>query len=211
MSNQEPLPEYYITDDRQRVAKPTYEALAQCQIIMVGDNGIPGPTLIEPGEHFTTDAVPNDQWLPLNRAAGERYDAWKASLPSTGQGVTQMDISEAAYMMRPREGEPELPHIQWHAAVLQLAARLAEKRSGGGMRVPQPAMAHRPGGSKQPVMPFVSHGSAMPSQVGQPGPQDAPQRVAGPDAARRSRPGARPATPLANSAASDSLAQTAGS
>lgn len=203
----EPLPESYMTDDRQRVVKPTYEALAQCQIIMVGENGIPGPTLVEPGEHFTTEAIPNHQWLPLNRAAGERFEAWVNSLPASGAGLTQADITEAAYAMRPREGEPEIPHDQWWGAVMKYAGAMKERRQGGAMRVPQPAQPHRAGGNKMQVMPFVSHGTAMPAEVGQPGPQDAPQRVAGAEVARRGRPGAK--SPLANSAASDSVAQTA--
>lgn len=207
--NNEPLPEAYVTDDRQRVVKPTYEALAQCQIIMVGENNIPGPTLVEPGEHFTTEAIPNHQWLPLNRAAGERFDAWVNSLPASGAGLTQGDITEAAYAMRPREGEPEIPHDQWWAAVMKYAAAMKDRRQGGAMRVPQPAQPHRAGGARAPVMPFVSHGTAMPAEVGQPGPQDSPQRVAGGDVARRGRPG--PKSPLANSAAADSVAQTASS
>lgn len=209
MSNQEPLPEFYLTDDRQRISRPTYEALAQCQIIMVGENNIPGPTLVEPGEVFTTDAVPNHQWFPLNRAAGERYDAWIAALPASGAGLSQAEITEAAYMMRPREGEPEIPHDQWWGAVMKLAATMKDKRQGNAPRVPQPAQ--RQGGQRATVMPFVSHGTTMPGNVGQPGPQDAPQRVATGDAGtRRVRPAAKPASPLSNSNPSDSVAQTAG-
>lgn len=211
MSEFEALPEFYLTDDRARVSKPTYEALAQCQIIMVGENGIAGPTLTEPGEHFTSDAVPNHQWLPLNRAAGEKYDRWLSSLPNSGAGLSQEDITHAAYAMRPREGEPEIPHDHWWPQVLKYAAALKDKRMGNAPRVPQPAQGHRAGGAKQPVMPFVSQGTAMPSQVGQPGPQDAPQRVAGPEVSRRARPSARPTAPLANAEVSDSQVQTASS
>lgn len=209
MSNHEPLPEHYVTDDRQRVSRPTYEALAQCQIIMVGENNIPGPTLVEPGEHFTTDAVPNHQWLPLNRAAGKRYEAWLAALPASGAGLTQAEITEAAYAMRPREGEPEIPHDQWWAAVMKYAVAMKEKRQGNAPRVPQPAQ--RQGGAKTTVMPFVSHGTTMPGEVGQPGPQDAPQRVVGGDGSRRTRPGTKATAPLANASVSDSVAQTASS
>lgn len=210
MSQLDDLPQHYMTEDRQRIAAPTYEALAQCQIIMVGETGIAGPTLVEPGEIFTTDSTPNHQWLPLNRAAGERFEAWFASLPANGNGLSQGEITEAAYAMRPREGEPEIPHDQWWAAVMRYAAAMKEKRQGGSMRIPQPAMAHR-AGAKQPVMPFVSHGSTLPMQAGQPGPHDAPQRVTSADVARRPKGQARPASPMANSAPSDSVAQTASS
>src|ERR1700676_4782215 len=184
MSQLEELPEYFVTDDRQRLTKPTYEALAQCQIIMVSETGVVGPTLIEPGEVFSTDAIPNHQWMPLNRAAGERFENWLAKLPNSGSGLSQAEITEAAYAMRPREGEPEIPHDQWWPAVLKYAAAMKDKRSSGTMRVPQPAQPHRAGGAKTPVMPFVSHGTAQPAEVGQPGPQDAPQRQAGPEAPR---------------------------
>lgn len=210
MSLNEPLPEYFVTDDRQRVTKPTYEALAQCQIIMASETGIVGPTLIEPSEIFSTDVTPNHQWLPLNRAAGERFESWLASLPTSGNGLSQAEITEAAYAMRPREGEPEIPHDQWWPAVLKYAAALKDKRSGS-MRIPQPAQAHRAGGAKTPVMPFVSHGTTQPAEVGQPSAQDAPTRLAGPDSSRRQRPGPKTASPLANSTTSDSVAQTAGS
>lgn len=208
MSLHEPLPEFYLTDDRVRVSKPTYEALAQVQIILVGENGIPGPTLMEPGEQFTSDAIPNHQWLPLNRAAGERFEAWIASLPASGNGLSQAEITEAAYAMRPREGEPEIPHEQWWHAVMKYAATMKDKRQGNALRVPQPAQTHRAGGKQNPVMPFVTHGTTMPAEAGQPGPQDAPQRVAGADVSRRARPGAKPASPLANSAPADSQVQT---
>lgn len=209
MSLHEPLPEFYMTDDRQRVSRATYEALAQCQIIMVGENNIPGPTLVEPGEHFTTDAIPNHQWLPLNRAAGERFEAWLAALPASGNGLSQGEITEAAYAMRPREGEPEIPHDQWWAAVMKYAVAIKDKRQGNAPRIPQPAQ--RQGGVQKTVMPFVSHGTTMPGETGQPGPQDAPQRVAGGDGSRRTRPGQKATAPLANATTSDSVSQTASS
>src|SRR5579859_1207638 len=119
MSELEPLPEFFVTDERQRIAQPTYELLAQCQVVMASaETGLTGPTLMEAGEIITTDATPNHQWYPLNRAAGERFEAWLASLPTQGASLTQAEISEAAYAMRPREGEPELPHDQWWPAVL---------------------------------------------------------------------------------------------
>jgi hypothetical protein len=211
MDLNEPLPECFVTDDRQRLYKPTYEALAQCQIIMASETGMVGPTLCEPGDIFSTEATPNHQWLPLNRAAGERYEAWLASLPASGAGLTQADITEAAYAMRPREGEPEIPHDQWWGAVMKYAAAMKDRRNGGAPRIPQPAQPHRAGGAKMPVMPFVSQGTGMPLEAGQPMPGDVPQRQAGPDVSRRAKPGPRATSPLANSAPSDSVAQTAGS
>jgi hypothetical protein len=204
------LPEYFVTDDRpsQRIARPTYEALAQCQIIMVSaETGVAGSTMIEAGEIFTTEAAPNDQWLPLNRAAGERHEAWLASLPANSNGISQEEITEAAYMMRPREGEPEIPHDLWWPRVLQLAAALKAKK-GGGMRVPQPAMPIRAGGQQKPVMPFMQAGTGMPIDPGRaPIGAEAPRQVAA-ESGRRVRQ-TRQSVPLANATPSESSVQTA--
>lgn len=207
MSDHEPLPEHYLTDDRppRRISAPTYEALAQCQIIMIGENNIPGPTLIEPGEHFTTESIPNHQWMPLNRAAGERFDIWVNSLPTSGTGLNQAEITEAAYAMRPREGEPEIPHEQWWSAVMKYAAAMKDKRAGNTLRVPQPAQNHRAGGAQRQVMPFTTAGSGMPVEPGRAPPEAARQQPT--DGARRARPGAK--APLANANPTDSVAQTA--
>lgn len=146
------LPEFYVTQDGQRVDAPTYVTMGQCQILMASpENGAVGPTLVEPGEVITTEMVPNHMLQPLNRAAAERIDDWLASLPVDGQGLTQADISEAAYLMRPREGEKELPHEQWYPAMLKAAWALKEKRSRGVPR-PVPSYAHRPG-ANLPIMP----------------------------------------------------------
>jgi hypothetical protein len=204
------LPEYFVTDDRppRRIADPAWEALAQCQILMQGENGVVGPTLIEPGEVFVSNAVPNHQWLPLNRAAGERFASWTASLPANSEGLTQSEITEAAYMMRPREGEPEIPHDQWWPRVLKLAVTLKERKIGG-MKVPQPAQAIRAGVAR-PVMPFMTAGANVPPDPGRaPVGAEAQRQVAG-DAARRTRASKSAQPPLANASASESQVQTAG-
>ena len=212
MSEFDDLPEYYLTDDRppQRIAKATYEALAQCQIIMQSaETGVTGPTMVEPGEVFVTDGVPNHQWLPLNRAAGERYQNWLSSLPQSGNGLTQAEITEAAYIMRPREGEAELPHEQWWPAVLKMAASLKDKRQGNSLRIPQPAQQVRAGAPK-PVMPFMTAGPSVPAEPGRAPVQadHARQLQSQGDGARRARP-ARPAAPLSNASPSESQVQTA--
>lgn len=206
MTELEPLPDHYVTDDRQRIAMPTYEALVQCQIIMTSaETGVTGPTLIEPGEIFSTEAPPCKDWRPLNRAAGERYDMWIGSLPVSGQGIAQTDITEAAYIMRPREGEPEIPHDQWWGAVMKLAGTLRDKRQGNTLRVPMPAQPHRPGGNKAPIMPYASQGTAVsPDMIGRVDP-NAPRQQAGPGSAQRQRPKA----PMPNASVSSGPAQTA--
>jgi len=163
------LPEFYIADDGQKVAAPTYEAISPCFLVMTSaETGQTGPTRIEPGEHFTCERAPSHAWMPLNRAAGENYQRWLASLPVNTKGVTQEHITEAAYTLRPREGDPEFPHDVWWAHVMQLAATLAEKRRNGGVVSGKPGAAFRPGGAPAPVMPFASSGNTMMQPGGPP-------------------------------------------
>lgn len=204
------LPEFYHADDGQRVAKPTYEALMQCQILMTSaETGLTGPTVVQPGEHFTTDAVPNHQWLPLNRAAGERYEHWFASLPPDGKGLTQADITEAAYAMRPREGETEMPHEVWWPAVLKYAVTMKEKRQGNAQMGVRPAVGQRPSTPQMPVMPFAATGQAMPLDAGRPpaGAEHQPQSQA--NAAQRARR-ARVTSPMPGTLPSESPQQATG-
>lgn len=173
MSEHDNLPEFYVGEGG-RTAAPTYEALSQCHMVMQSaETGQTGPTLVEAGEHFTSDKTPNHQWLPLNRAAGERMDRWLASLPTSGKNLTMEEISEAAHAMRPRVGEPEIPHDMWWPAVMKYASTLKERRSGGPEMAVRPAVAHRPGQQAMPVMPFASSGPGAPMEVGR-APQAAP-------------------------------------
>jgi hypothetical protein len=178
------LPDYYMIDG-QRVAAPTYEALAQCQIIMVGETGNVGPTLVEAGEIFSTEATPCMAWAPLNRAAADRYQAWLDALPLPGGADLTMDeITEAAQALRPREGEPTLPHEQWWPTVIEYAKR--KKQTRKGMVIPEQSVAYRPG-NHNPIMPFVQAGAATPMDAGKaPMPQaPTPQFMNQAQAARR--------------------------
>jgi len=162
------LPEFYITDDGHKVSAPTYEAVSACYMVMTSaETGQTGPTRIEPGEHFTSERAPCHAWMPLNRAAGENYERWLSTLPVDGKGVSQELITEAAYTLRPREGDPDFPHDVWWSNVMKLAVTLAEKRRGSGVFNPRPATGYRPGGTPTPVMPFAASGNTM-MQPGQP-------------------------------------------
>jgi hypothetical protein len=205
------LPEFYVADGGARIAEPTYQAATQLYITMVSaDTGQAGPTLVEPGEHFTSQAIPSHQWIPLNRAANERVEEWIAALPVDGKGIPQELITEAAYRMRPREGEPELPHTQWWAAVMKLAATMA---GGAGRMVPKPrpAVAHRPGAPVLPIMPFASQGPGaappMPGRAPEPAAQHQPQNPH--DVARAARR-QRVAPPMPNTLPSESPQTVAG-
>lgn len=208
------LPEAYIADDgRTRITAPTYEALSPLQIIMQSaETGQVGPTLVEAGEVFSTDAVPCHAWQPLNAAAGQRMEQWLASLPVDGRNLPQDTITEAAYLMRPREGEPEVPHDQWWPAVLAVAARLNEKRQGRTGPAPSPGAVFRPHAAGQPVMPFAASGPMNPAEVGRPTPLggqptlDLGQgRKVGKSAGRGPAP-----SPMPNANTSDALSSTSG-
>ena len=191
------LPEFYISDDGARIVQPTYEALMQCQLIMASaETGQVGPTLIEVGEVFTTDSVPCHQWRPLNRAAGDKFDQWIASLPLDGKNIPQELITEAAYQLRPREGDPEYPMEQWWPLVLRLAAKMADAKRG---RAPMPTVGFRPMAPNTPPMPFSSMSSAYPTEAGRaPGAaQHQPQNPA--NTAARAR-AARVRPPMPNTA-----------
>jgi hypothetical protein len=198
---EENLPEFYISDDGQRIAEPMYEALTQCQMNMTSaETGQTGPTLIEVGEHFKTADIPCHQWRPLNRAAGERIEQWIASLPLDGKNIPQELITEAAYQLRPREGDPEFPMEQWWPQVLRLAAKMADAKRG---RAPMPTVGFRSIGPNTPPMPFSSMSSAYPTEAGRApsAAQHQPQNPA--NAAARARAArVRPPMPNATPASS---------
>lgn len=205
------LPEYYVADGGHRIAAPTYQAAAQLYMVMASaETGQTGPTLIEPGEHFTSELTPCHQWIPLNQAALARMEEWIESLPVDGKGIPQELITEAAYRMRPREGEPDLPHIQWWAAVMKLAATMA---GGNGRMVPKvrPAVTYRPGQAPPPIMPFASQGPGgpppEPGRAPQPAAQHQPQNPH--DQARAARR-QKVAAPMPNTLPSESPQTVAG-
>jgi hypothetical protein len=208
--NLDDLPEVYVNGEGQRIKAPTYELLMPCQIIFQSEEtGLTGPTRLEAGEIVTTEATPNHQWAPLNRAAAERYSAWIASLPLDGKGFTQEEITEAAFAMRPREGEVEIPHEQWFPAVLRYAAAMKEKRSGMRVALPTPAHVQRRG-AVMPTMPFAAAGPAVPLEVGR-GPSRSEAGPQQPNAGRRARGAQQPAkSPMPQATASDAMPQTAG-
>lgn len=193
MSNDE-LPEAYLTAENQHVVAPTYELLGDCHMPMYSaDTGQTGPTLVLAGEVITSELTPSHAWRPLNRAAGERMEIWLsrlAAMPGSSQGFSMDEIAEAATAMRPRSGEPELPHDQWWAAVMKYAAGIKEKRKG--ISSPANPVSHRPGHSANlPVMPNAAIGSGGHVNPGGPPPNVATHQ---PDPARQAQRQRRAAT-----------------
>lgn len=205
MQNDDDIPEVYLaTDDKGhvvgRITQPTYEALVPCQIVMT-DNGHTGPTRIEAGEVFTTDALPCEAWQPLNKAAAKRKEEWRRSLPTTGANVSQEDINQAAYELRPREGQDPIPQHLWWPTVLRNAEEIAKKRRG---QLGSVAPGYRPTPTAAPPMPFAIT-SSNPAEAGMapPGSQQPPA-----NAPRRQQKNQRPAMSGAN--VTNSPSQAAG-
>jgi hypothetical protein len=125
MSDYDHLPEFYVADDGSRVSEPVYRILNDC---FFGRSG--AAARWEAGSEIATDLTPNHEMLPLNRAAGQRMQAWLDSLPGEGVTLTPEEISESAKLMAPKLGEPQLEHELWWAGVIELAQRLKAKRRG---------------------------------------------------------------------------------
>lgn len=198
------MPEFYMADGGHQIAAPTWQASAQLYIVMASsETGQVGPTLVEPGEHFTSDLTPSQAWIPLNRAAASKMQDWIDSQPVDGKGIPEHIIREAAYRMRPRVGEPEVPHVQWWGAVMKLAATMV----GEGLVIPRPvgAPAYRPGQPTVPIMPFASQSYGGPP----PQPGHAPVHVAqhvpqNPADVSRAARRQKVAAPMANTLPSES-------
>ncbi len=207
------LPDFYIADDGHKIEAPTYEATVQCYIVMASaETGQVGPTLIEPGEHFSTSDTPSDAWKPLNKAAGEKLEQWHAKQPGDAaqQKITQEDMNEAAYQLRPREGDDLISKEQWQQNVLLLASRLAEKRRDERQPVKAAVRPMRQG--DQAPMPFSATAQGYPMEAGR-APPASSVNAPGANAPRQRRPGARPpqsGLPLANANSTDSPNQATG-
>lgn len=109
-----------------QVIEPCYRLLAD------GFYGIKAAaSMFQEGEIiFDKDIVPNHQLEPLNQAAGQRVVQWLSTLPLDGQPIGIGDLAEAAHMLRPREGVPEMNPLDWGHAVQKLALELKAKREG---------------------------------------------------------------------------------
>lgn len=114
------LPEVYISDAGERITDPAYRLSGDCYL---------DETLWEEGTVLITGITPNQAMQPLNRAAEERIQQWLSSLPTAGRDLRLEEIVEAANMLRPREGVPQMPAEQYSAAVIALATELREKRA----------------------------------------------------------------------------------
>ena len=144
------LPDYYRADSGEDVAEPCWKLLA---------DGYYGDTLWLSGEIITARMTPNHHLEPLNRAAGIMMSDWLNSLPVGSAGLRDEDLIEASYMLRPREGVPEMTHEQFSSAMIKLARNLKDKREGREQRqLPElygVRSAARPGAAPMPNATFT--------------------------------------------------------
>lgn len=115
------LPEAYTGDDGRPITRPVWRASA---LLYLGD------TLWQEGDIVIADIVPNAQMEPLNWAAQDLYERWLNSLPVQGMNLQQVDIMEAADLLRSEAGK--LTTEQFQQALIKLATDIKAKREGLG-------------------------------------------------------------------------------
>lgn len=163
------LPKVYVTSDGSQIADPVYRLLAQ---------GYYDDVLWPEGEILATHMIPNHQMQPLNRAAGEKFTDFIASLPDA-DGVTLRveDLVEAATMLRPKEGEPMVSSEDWGRAVRKLAIRVQEDRIARQRpQIPSNASISRTQRSSAPAMPNAVYEDRR-ANYGHPGDKTTPRPV----------------------------------
>lgn len=138
MSEFSHLPTEYIAENGERVSEPAYRLKAPHFF---------DDTFWSEDDVIVSTLEPTLHMEPLNQAAGERMEAFVQSLPADSEGISVGEMMEAAMMLRPREGEPELSNEAFQGAVLKLAAQLKAKRRGGDPVVPN-TQSVRPAASK---------------------------------------------------------------
>lgn len=137
------LPITYVTKEGENVTEPCYVLTGDC--FLEDTYWLEGEIIIAPQA-----LIPNEAMRPLNRAAEKATRDWQATVPLSGEGISRDELMEAAIMLRPKEGEPELNPEQFAGAVFKLALRLRDKRQG--MRVGLPANSIRSAGPKAAVV-----------------------------------------------------------
>jgi hypothetical protein len=143
-NNFDNLPDVYVSDSGDNISTPVWRLLAP---------GFYGDTYWLDGEILAMDIAPNHHLEPLNKAAGVRMVQWLNSLPLQSASLRDEDLIEASFMLRPREGVPEMTHQQFSHAIIKLALELKAKREGGQLRMPELQGVRPASKSSAPPMP----------------------------------------------------------
>jgi hypothetical protein len=143
------------------------------------------PSLFVEGSEIVTELQPNDNFVPLNKAAARRFNDWEAGLPPAGVAINHEDLTSAALIVSRKYARIDPPDSAiWYAEVYEQAVQLRAMREG--RRIPAPAT--RPQGGSAAAAPMTNldennfKNLAHPGEAGMPG-----QRQAGPLAAKRTR------------------------
>lgn len=149
------LPVVFAIQNPDRSIIQEHQACYQCMTEGFYGRGIAG-TYYQEGDIIVAEFVPNEQMMPLNRAAALKVITWRESLPQTKAPIDIGDLSEAAQMLAKDPRVTDLPPDDYQRAVTELATRLKIKRSGGtSLDLPQMSshnFAPVSGGKSPPIL-----------------------------------------------------------
>jgi len=123
------VPEVFAMQNPDRSMIQERQACYQCATEGFYGRGITG-TYYQEGDIIVAEFTPNDQMVPLNRAAALKMIAWRESLPQSKAPIDIGDMSEAAQMLAKDPRVTDLPPEEYQRAVTDLATRLKIKRLG---------------------------------------------------------------------------------
>lgn len=87
-------------------------------------------TWYEEGSIIVTDAVPNSELQPLNRAAAIRVAKWLRNMPKTRVPIDIGDMAEASQMLAKNPEVQQLNPIEYQKVLLDICEQLKIKRGG---------------------------------------------------------------------------------
>lgn len=129
-------------------------ACYQCMTEGFYGRGMTG-TFYQEGDVIVAEFTPNEQMMPLNRAAALKFANWRESLPANRAPIDIGDMSEAAQMLAKDPRVTDLPPDDYQRAVVELASRLKLKRQGkDALELPQLQhnFAPQSGGKAPPIL-----------------------------------------------------------
>jgi hypothetical protein len=149
------LPDVFAIQNPDRSLIQERQACYQCMSDGFYGRGVTG-TYYQEGDIIVAEFVPNEQMMPLNRAAALKVIAWRESLPQGKAPVDIGDMAEAAQMLAKDPRVTDLPPDDYQRAVIELATRLKIKRLGkDALELPQMS-AHNfapvSGGKSPPIL-----------------------------------------------------------
>lgn len=109
--------------------EPCYQVASEC-VLGFGRE----VTLYEEGAIIVTNVTPNDQMVPLNRAAAVNVVRWRERLPVTRVPLDIGDMAEAAQMLGSDPEAMKLNTFDWQNMLVKFATELKLRREGKDAR-----------------------------------------------------------------------------